>query len=321
MSLNAKSGEFTLIRELRRRAVSNGRVAIGIGDDCASVRLTEGAEVLVTTDMLIDGRHFEVDSASIEEIGYKCLAVNLSDIAAMAGRPVAAVVAVALPRSRAVELALGLERGMAPLAAEFDVALVGGDTNAWDGPLVVALTVIGEATQQRPVRRSGAKSGDAIFVTGPLGASLLGRHLRPMPRIKEALALHAVADLHSMIDISDGLAADLGHILEESGGLGATLDIAAIPIHEDARRLAERDGSPGVLHALGDGEDFELCFTVDPSTAVRLLDAPPAGVTLFRIGTIEAEPGLRLRQFDGHVVACDVAGFDHLADPILRDDS
>ena len=309
MAADDPSGEFGLIAWIRERTKAGGRVALGIGDDCASLTFTQGAEVLVTTDMLMDGRHFRLAEAGAEAVGYKALAVNLSDIAAMAGVPVAAFVAVALPQRAAVEIAKGLHAGMAPLAERFGVALAGGDTNAWDGPLVVTVTLIGEATPRGAVRRSGAKPGDAILVTGPLGGSLLGRHLRPSPRIAEALALNGVATIHAMIDISDGLASDLGHILEESGGLGATLDAPSIPIHDDARAM----GGDPLAQALNDGEDFELCLTLEPDEANRLLANPPPGVMLHRVGTIEVVPGLRLRQADGSIVVLEARGFDHLA--------
>jgi thiamine-monophosphate kinase len=300
-------GEFDLIRAIARRTSSNPRIEIGIGDDCASIRFTAGAEVLVTTDMLMEGRHFLLESAPIEEIGHKCLAVNLSDIAAMAGRPVAAVVAVALPRSRTFETAMGLQAGMERLAAEFGVAIVGGDTNVWDGPLVVSITLMGEPTGRGPVRRSGAKPGDAIFVTGALGGSgVSGRHLRPRPRIIEAQTLHLAVDLHAMIDLSDGLAGDLRHILAESGNLGATLDARAIPIHDDVPRHLDP-----IASALSDGEDFELCFTVGSDDAAKLVVSPPPGVQLHRIGNIETEPGLRIREANGRVVPCSARGFDH----------
>jgi thiamine-monophosphate kinase len=303
-------GEFGLIAWIKDRAmVARPGVALGIGDDCASLNFRPGAEVLVTTDMLMDGRHFRLTEASPAEVGYKSLAVNLSDIAAMAGVPVAAFVAVALPRGEAVAVARGLHEGMVPLLDRFGVALAGGDTNAWDGPLVVTVTLIGEATERGAVRRSGARPGDAVCVTGPLGGSLRGRHLHPTPRITEALAIHRVAAIHAMIDLSDGLAADLGHILDESGGLGATLDASAIPIHPDARLM---DGDP-LARALHDGEDFELCLTLAPDVADRVLAAPPEGVSLQRVGTIEAEPGLRLRRPDGSVVELPKRGFDHLA--------
>jgi thiamine-monophosphate kinase len=302
-------GEFGLIAWIRQRSKSEGRVLLGIGDDCASLTFTPGAEILVTTDMLMDGRHFRLGEASAAEVGYKALAVNLSDIAAMAGIPVAAFVAVALPRGAAVEVAKGLHAGMAPLAESFGVTLAGGDTNAWDGPLVVSVTLLGETTARGAVRRSGARPGDAILVSGPLGGSLRGRHLRPIPRVVEALAIAASVSIHAMIDISDGLASDLGHILKESGPFGATLDAASIPIHDDARAI----GGDPLSHALQDGEDFELCLTVSQNEANELLRRPPEGVTLYQVGTIETEIGLRLRMLDGSVAALMAKGFDHLA--------
>ncbi len=314
--MTGPSGEFGLIGWIRERAGSGtarGRVTLGIGDDCSGLAPTPGVEVLVTTDMLMDGRHFRLGEATAEQVGYKALAVNLSDIAAMAGVPLAAFVAVALPRAAAVEVARGLFEGMKPLLDRFEVALAGGDTNAWDGPLVVTITVVGEATAGGAVRRSGARPGDAILVTGPLGGSLLGRHLRPGPRIAEALALARSAPIHAMLDLSDGLAGDIGHILTESGGLGATLDAPAIPIHPDARDMARTSGRTPLDHALRDGEDFELCLSLDPDDAARLLRQPPAGVALHRVGTIDTWPGLRLLGRDGTIESLQVGGFDHLA--------
>ena len=310
--MNPPTGEFGLIAWLRERTRTGSGVTLGIGDDCSILRPTSGASLLVTTDMLMDGRHFRLGEASAAEIGYKAMAVNLSDIAAMAGIPVAAFVAVALPKGSAIEVAQGLHAGMAPLAEAFGVTLAGGDTNAWDGPLVVCVTLIGETTARGAVTRSGAKAGDAILVTGPLGGSLSGRHLRPIPRIREALALHEVADIHAMLDISDGLLADLGHILEESG-VGAMIDGGSIPIHPDAGLMAD-DRTP-IVHALTDGEDFELCLTLDPADAARLLASPVAGVSLFPIGTIETQPGLRIRHPDGTILLVQPRGFDHLGSP------
>jgi thiamine-monophosphate kinase len=305
-------GEFGLIDRIRRRAPKGGRTSLGIGDDCAALEVTAGVELLVTTDMLMEGSHFRLDQATPAEVGYKSLAVSLSDVAAMAGVPRAAVVAVALRRDRATELAQGFLDGMLPLAGRFGVDLIGGDTNAWDGPFVVSVTLLGEATPRGAVRRAGARPGDLVYVTGPLGGSLLGRHLRPEPRVAEALALHEVADLHAMIDLSDGLSSDLRHILDESGGLGATLDAGAIPIHADAVAMSARDGRPALDHALHDGEDFELCLVVDPSAAARLDAQPVSSIRLRRIGAIEAEPGLRLRSGDGQVRPLAPGGFDHL---------
>lgn len=310
------SGEFALIDWIRRREASrrgSSWTRLGIGDDCAILGVGAATDLLVTTDLLMDGRHFRLDQDGAEAVGHKAMGVNLSDIAAMAGLPRAAVVAVALPRKAAVSVAQGLHAGLSVLAEQFDVDLVGGDTNAWDGPLVVCITVLGQATGRGAVRRSGAQPGDAILVTGPLGGSLAaGRHLRPQPRIAEAMALHQAALLHAMIDVSDGLAADLGHILAESGELGAVLDAAAIPIHPDARDLAGRDGVPALDHALHDGEDFELCLAVAPADADRLLAAPPPPGRLYRVGEITQASGMWLRTGNGPPAPIEPRGFDHL---------
>ena len=169
-------GEFALIDWIRHRKGSHpGQwTKLGIGDDCAILRPNPGSDLLVTTDMLMDGRHFRLAEDGPRAVGYKALAVNLSDIAAMAGVPRAAVVSVALPRAEAAALAQGIYLGMRELAERFGVDLVGGDTNAWDGPLVISVTLLGEATVRGAVRRSGARPGDAILVTGPLGGSLFG---------------------------------------------------------------------------------------------------------------------------------------------------
>ncbi|MGO9470131.1 MAG: thiamine-phosphate kinase [Isosphaeraceae bacterium] len=314
MSEPARTTEFTLINWFRQRERSrSGReIKQGIGDDCAILAITTGCDLLVTTDMLMDGRHFRLEQDGPEAVGYKALGVNLSDIAAMAGVPRAVVVAVALPRREAIAVAQGVYNGMRPLAEQFQVDLVGGDTNAWDGPLVVNITLLGETTARGPVRRSGARAGDAILVTGLLGGSLgSGRHLRPQPRIAEALALHAATPIHAMIDISDGLSSDLGHILEESGA-GAIVDAESIPIHPDCWAMSRQDGAPALDHALNDGEDFELCLVISAEDATRVLAAPPAGTRIYPIGSITDAPGLRLRFPDGRVVPVQPGGFDHL---------
>lgn len=303
------AGEFGLIAWLRARTAARQKTVRGIGDDCAVLRPTPGRDLLVTTDMLMDGRHFRLEHDGAEAIGTKALGVNLSDIAAMAGEPFAAVVAVALPRSSAVGVAQGLHAGMRPMAERFGVDLVGGDTNAWDGPLVISVTVLGEAPQCGPILRSGARSGDAIVVTGTLGGSLLGRHLTPSPRIAEARALIAAAPVHAMIDISDGLASDLNHILEESGNLGAIIDAGEVPIHADAHVISARDGREPLDHALNDGEDFELCAVVAAEDVEFVRRAVPG---LRRVGTIVSDPGLWLRDPRGTLAPLQARGFDHL---------
>lgn len=278
--------EFDYIAWLRSRTPGDPRVLAGPGDDCA-VLAGSALPWLVTTDMLLEGSHFRLDEAGPRRVGRKALAVNLSDIAAMAGRPVAAVVSVGLPRGRAATIGEELYTGMREVADAFDTAIVGGDTNTWDGGLVISVTLLGQPTPPGPVRRAGARPGDWLLVTGPLGGSILGRHLDVSPRVREAIQLQQCARLHAMIDISDGLAADAHHLCEESG-CGAVLRAEAIPIHDDARKLA--DGRSLLEHALTDGEDFELAFAVSPEDGRRLIDSQPVpGITLVHVGEFLAE--------------------------------
>ena len=307
-----RTGEFELIQWIRDRTTPGASTVVGIGDDAAVLRPTPGQDLVVTTDLLMDGRHFHLDPHSPEAVGYKAMAVNLSDIAAMAARPIAAVVAVALPRDWAADVARGLHAGLSEAAGIFGVAIVGGDTNAWDGPLVVSVTLIGETVGRGPVRRSGAKPDDVIYVTGPLGGSILGRHLRPVPRVGEAICLNAAVPIHALVDISDGLAADLTHVLDESGGLGALLQEPAIAIHPDAYKLAEMDGLTPIWHALNDGEDFELCVVLGPDDAARIDRSPLADVPLVRIGQVVHMPGLWVMDGQGKTRIIEPAGFDHM---------
>ncbi len=208
--------EFAYIDWLRRRTPSDPRVLIGPGDDAAALSLTPNTPCLISTDMLLEGSCFRLADAGARRVGRKAMAVNLSDMAAMAARPVAAVVSVGLPCAGGRTLAEELYLGLREMADAFNTAVAGGDTNSWDGPLVISVAVLGEATGSGPVRRGGARPGDWLLVTGPLGGSILGKHLDFTPRVREALQLHALVDLHAMIDISDGLAADVHHICEES---------------------------------------------------------------------------------------------------------
>jgi thiamine-monophosphate kinase len=287
------SGEFAFIDWLRQRTPSAARVLLGPGDDTAMLA-PSGAPLLVTTDMLLEGSCFLLHgegAAPPRRIGRKSMAVNLSDIAAMAGRPLAAVVAVGLPRQGGRALAEELYLGIREVADAFDTAIIGGDTNSWEGPLVIAVTVLGEATERGAVRRSGARPGDWLLATGPLGGSILGHHLDFTPRVREALQLHAAADLHAMIDISDGLAADVNHLCEESR-CGAVLRADNIPITDAARGM--NDGRSALEHALGDGEDFELVFAVSPEDGAKLLRTQPVpGITLVHVGEC-VEQGLWL---------------------------
>src|SRR5262245_41869847 len=280
-----QSGEFAFIDWVRKRTAHTAEVIVGPGDDAAVLRPPTRPQ-LVTTDMLLDGSCFRLAEAGPYRVGRKAMAVNLSDIAAMAGVPTAAVVSVGLPRDGGRDLAEQLYLGMRAVADEFRVVLVGGDTNSWDGPLAISVTVLGEATERGPGLRSGARVGDWLMVTGPLGGSILGHHLDFTPRVREALRLHEMADLHAMIDISDGLAKDLHHICEESR-CGALLYANRIPVTDAARQLGARDGRTVEDHALSDGEDFELVFTVAPADGDRWLrEQPGAGIAVCRIGEI-----------------------------------
>jgi thiamine-monophosphate kinase len=215
------------------------------------------------------------------------MAVNLSDIAAMAGRPVGAVISVGLPRRGGRHLAEELYYGLREMADEFNTAIIGGDTNSWDGPLVISVTILGEPGPLGPVRRAGARPGDWLLVTGSLGGSIQGKHLDFTPRVREALALATQASLHAMIDISDGLSADVAKLCAESG-CGAVLRADNIPISEAARSMA--DAKTALAHALGDGEDFELVFAVAPEEGRSLLARQPIpGITLSAIGDCVAE--------------------------------
>ncbi len=294
MSTEESRGEFAFIDWLRRRTPPTGRVRIGPGDDAALLDWSGGAGCIATTDMLLDGSCFVLAEAGPRRVGRKAMAVNLSDVAAMAGRPVAALVSVGLPRRGGRALAEELYQGMREIADAFDTPIVGGDTNSWDGPLVINVTLLGEATARGVVRGHGARPGAGLMTTGSFGGSILGNHLDFTPRVREALALHEAAALHAMIDVSDGLAADVFHLCEESG-CGAVLRAETVPIADAARAM--NDGRPALDHALGDGEDFELAFAVAAEDGRRLLEMQPIGdVKLSWIGEFVAEKGLWLEE-------------------------
>jgi len=285
--------EAELIAYLRERLPDHPRLRLGPGDDAAVLDLAGIEDVVVTVDLLSDGVDFVLDEAEPRRVGRKALAVNLSDLAAMAARPLAGVVALLLPRRGGLELAVALYEGMLPLADEFGLVIAGGDTNSWDGPLAVSVTLLGQVTERGPLVRCGARPADRIVVTGSFGGSILGRQFDFPPRVREALALNDRYELHAGIDVSDGLSIDLGHLVDESG-CGAVLNTDSIPIHDDARRLAAERGDDftPLDHALGDGEDFELILAVPPKEAARMLAEQPFDVPLADIGQFTAEPGM-----------------------------
>jgi thiamine-monophosphate kinase len=304
--------ESRLIAWLREQIPPHPRLRLGLGDDAAVFRLAGEADCMMTVDALMDGVDFRLGETDPRLVGRKALAVNLSDLAAMATRPLLGVVALVLPKQGGLEIAQGLYEGMLPLAEKYDLAIAGGDTNSWDHPLVVSVTLLGRATNRGPLLRSGAKPGDRIIATGRFGGSLLGRHLRFEPRINEALYLHEHFRLHAGIDVSDGLALDLSRLAQESG-CGAVLDLSAVPIADDARRLADQsaDGRTPLDHALGDGEDFELLLAVPPEEAEKMLAEQPLETPLTAIGEFIAEPGLWQREGIGPHRPLKPCGWEH----------
>ena len=284
-----------------------------IGDDAAVI-----GNQIITVDMLTEGVDFILADTDPQLIGRKALAVNLSDIAAMGGMPHWIFVAVALPQigtqTKTLELAEQLLAGMQPLMERYELTLAGGDTNTWDGGLVISITVIGEVTERGVLRRSGGKAGDRILVTGPLGGSIVQHQFIFEPRVREALLLNKFYDIHSAIDISDGLTLDLYRLATESR-LGAALHESKIPIAAAAHELSQQSGRSPLKHALSDGEDFELLFSVAPQAAAKLLSEQPlrslSGAILYDIGELTTEPGLRMVMPDGTVQPLTPQGFEH----------
>jgi thiamine-monophosphate kinase len=304
--------EQQFIAWLRERLPPHPLLRLGPGDDAAVLRMAGINECVITVDLLTDQVDFILAEVDPRRVGRKALAVNLSDLAAMAARPLAAVIAVALPRKGGGELAVQLYEGILPLAEEYDLAIAGGDTNSWDGPLVIAATLLGAVTARGPLRRKGARAGDRIVVSGAFGGSILGRHFDFPPRVREALLLNERYELHAGMDVSDGLAIDLGRLVRESG-VGAIVETDRVPIYDDARRLAAQrnDGRTPLEHALGDGEDFELLLAVPPDEARRMLAQQPLGVPLTDIGEITAEPGLWQRAAGEPVRLLTPSGWEH----------
>ncbi len=319
------ASEFELIaRHFTRTGRRADGVVLGVGDDCALLAPAPGQQLAVSTDMLVEGRHF-LSTIAPERLGHKALAVNLSDLAACGAEPFAFTLALALPRGDEAFVA-GLARGLFALADAHGIALVGGDTTA--GPLALNITVLGQVPPGQALLRHGARVGDRLWVSGRLGDARLALEVfrgtvalpgeafdavrrameLPQPRVALGLALRGLAS--SAIDLSDGLVGDLGHVLARSG-VGATVDVDAIPRSEAVAAL------PRVLQhtcVLAGGDDYELLFTAPPAQddAVRRAGAK-AGVGVSPIGRIEAEAGLRFADAEGRPVAFAERGFDHFA--------
>jgi thiamine-monophosphate kinase len=302
--------ELELVDWLRSRIPPHPALIIPPGDDAAVLAIGAGQQLVATTDMLMDGVDFRLTEHDPRVIGRKCLAVNLSDLAAMAARPLAALVAVALPRSWPLDQVQAFTEGVLELAAQHEVALAGGDTNVWEGPLCVSVTALGEVAQGRAWRRAGAQIGDALVVTGPLGGSILGRHFTFEPRTRAALAIAERYEVHAAMDLSDGLLLDLSRLLRESR-CGAELDLHRIPISPSAVELAARDGVSPLDHALSDGEDFELLLSLGQHDAERLIGDPVPGIHSTIIGRVTAGTGMVGRDVQGCLAHLPPRGYVH----------
>jgi thiamine-monophosphate kinase len=315
--------EFDLIKQYFQRS-RPGRAALGIGDDCALLVPTPGRQMAISSDMLVEGRHFFA-GAEPRMLGHKCLAVNLSDLAAMGATPLAFTLALALPAADAPWLAQ-FSAGLFALADEHGCELIGGDTTK--GPLNICITVFGELAPGHALRRDAALAGDDIWISGTLGDARLAlacywndivldgpvlgqaaqRMHMPSPRVALGMALAAGPIAHAAIDISDGLVGDLGHILAASG-VGATLDVDALPagpvLAGQPQELRRRFTAAG-------GDDYELCFTAPVAQrAAVAAAAAQAGTAVTRVGIIEARAGLRLVGAHGQPLDLKLAGFDH----------
>jgi thiamine-monophosphate kinase len=304
--------EADFIAYLRQRLPDHPLLKLGIGDDAAVLSMAEVEDCVMTVDLLTDHVDFELSQVDPRRVGRKALAINLSDLAAMATEPLAGVIALVLPRDRGMDLAVSLYEGMIPLAERYNLAIAGGDTNSWNGPLALSVTVLGKVTKRGPLVRGGARPGDRILVTGSFGGSILGRHLDFEPRVSEALLLNDRYQLHAGMDVSDGLSLDLSRLAAESK-CGAEIDLTKIPIADDARRLAEQAGDEvtPLAHALSDGEDFELLLAVPEAEAQRMLAEQPLGVPLTSIGRFIAEPGLWAIDETGHRRPQEPRGYLH----------
>jgi len=320
--------EFDLIKEYFQRPhhATPTPVTLGIGDDCALIAPTPGMQTAISSDMLVEGRHFFAGADPLK-LGHKSLAVNLSDLAAMGARPVGFTLALALPSADRAWLQ-GFSQGLFALADAFNIELIGGDTTR--GPLNICITVFGEVAPCRALRRGTARPGDDIWISGTLGDARLAlaayrnelaleraaldiaaaRLHTPVPRVELGMLLAGQGIAHAAIDISDGLIGDLGHILQRSQ-MGATLDVDALPAGDI---LATRDTALRRAYSAAGGDDYELCFTAPaPARAAILAAAGSVATPVTRVGVIEAQPGLRLVDAGGAPLELQLAGFDHFA--------
>ncbi len=286
--------EHSFIAWIKQRAARLPKVKLGIGDDCALIGLDSldlaKSDLAITTDSLCDGTHFILTECGPRAAGRKLMAVNLSDLASMAATPISVFLSLCLPKENAGDLAAEVFEGVYELAEKHKVAISGGDTNVWNGPLVLHMTAIGKVAASGSWLRSGASPGDAILVSGSLGGSILGKHLNFEPRLELAAELRKLGMVSAATDISDGLGIDLLNITVASK-CGAEVWLDTVPISNDAKVCAQESGRSPLAHALGDGEDFELLLAV-PQDRLAKMPNDVAGVPLTHIGTFVTRTGL-----------------------------
>lgn len=324
----ADIGEFGFINRIKAKARGGTAVLLGIGDDAAAVALTPGMILLATADLLAQGVHFELAWHEPVALGRKSLAVNLSDIAAMGGIPRFALLSLAIPAEFSLEFIESFMSGFLEQADRFGVVLIGGDTSSSQSGFVINVTLLGEQYPDKIVRRSGALSGDLICASGTLGDSALGlqllkqgsfagaavqRHLDPLPRVELGRILAERCLPSAMMDISDGLHADLGHILAASS-TGAKICLDALPLSDNFRKCVTRSSADYCKLPLAGGEDYELLFTLPPAKLKAAENAAElAGTSIAVIGEITGETGLHLAFADGSSYQAEVRGYDHFA--------
>ncbi len=305
--------ELELVDWLCERLAGAGPdVVQGPGDDCALLDM-QGVTLAATTDALLEGVHFRAEDPA-QDVGWKAVACGLSDLAGMGCAPRWGLCAVGLRRGGDGDWARGLAEGMAACARKHGLALVGGDVTAGDGPASVTVTALGRPLPGGPVRRSGAQPGDIVAVTGALGGSGAGRHLSFAPRLAESERLCASEAVTAMMDLSDGLALDLKRLTRASQ-VGARVEAGRVPVHPDAEALAAREGTDARMHALTDGEDFELLLTVRAQAWDALASRWSLSTPLVRIGRCtEADRGLVLVDETGQAGDWPGGGYVHALD-------
>lgn len=322
----AELGEFGLIDNIAARVPAHPSVRVGIGDDAAALLPSPGSLTLITSDMLLEGVHFDLSFGDPQSLGRKSLAVNLSDLAAMGAQPRHFLLSLALPAGTSVEFVEGFVSGVLEMAARHGAVLVGGDTCASRGGVAISITALGEQVPEKVLKRSGARPGDAVFVTGTVGDAaaglellfrgeregrLVAKQLDPQPRVAAGVALAEAGLAHAMIDVSDGVLADLGHVCELSR-VGALVDLALLPLSGEYR--SHCTGADPFALALSGGEDYELLFSAPRDREAEIAQLMERhGVPVTRIGEIREGSGIDVVAPDGKSYLPKARGFNHFA--------